>query len=171
MRVESYIADSVALLEQAISLVARLDDNIFAAITPISPRGSIAGHLRHTLNFYQSFIRGWENGLVDYNIRNRDVRFEQDRLYAVSCIEDAIHLLKGLCHLEAQEHLLVRVEDDVAWSRSSVLRELDVLKSHTIHHYSLIAMLLRLHEIDPGEEFGVAPSTLRHWKHEVVCAQ
>ena len=48
-------------------------------------------------------------------------------------------------------------ESTPVWCASSVLRELDFLQSHTVHHYSLVAMLLRLHEIDPGEEFGVAP--------------
>jgi hypothetical protein len=171
MKVKDHIEDSVALLEQAISLVARLDNNIFTAITPISPRGSIGGHLRHTLNFYQSFLSGCEEGRVDYNARIRDARFENDRLYALSCIEGVIHALRSVSHLGPHDHLLVRIEDDVSWCRSSILRELDSLKSHTIHHYSLIAMLLRLHEFIPGDEFGVAPSTLRHWKQEALCAQ
>jgi len=69
----------------------------------------------------------------------------------------------------------VSAEEDIGaplvWCTSSVLRELDFLQSHTVHHYSLIAMLLRLHEIDPGEDFGVAPSTLKYWKEEAACAQ
>ena len=171
MRLKTYIVDSEVLLEQAISLIARLDDDVFCALTPMSPRGSIGGHLRHVVNFYQSFLNGYQEGQVDYNNRERDARFERDRLYALRCIEEVSRRLKGLAGVNANEHLLVSVEDDSAWSRSSVLRELDFLKSHTIHHYSLVAMLLRLHEIEPGEEFGVAPATLKHWKQESLCAQ
>jgi hypothetical protein len=46
--------------------------------------------------------------------------------------------------------------------QSSASRELQVLSSHTVHHFALIAMTLRMHgvEMDPG--FGMAPSTLRY---------
>ena len=89
----------------------------------------------------------------------------------MNSIQNVVVQLEGLSQLELHDHLLVSVEDYAVWSRSSVLRELDFLRSHTVHHYSLIAMLLRLHEIDPGAEFGVAPSTLRHWEEETLCAQ
>ena len=171
MRLRSNINDCVALLEQAISLLAQIDDAVYSALTPISPRGSVGGHLRHIVNFYQSFLSGYPEGRIDYNKRERDTRFEQDRMYALDSIENTIECLKALSQLRPHDHLSVKTEDDSGWSRSSVLRELDLLQSHTIHHYSLIAMLLRLHEIEPGEEFGVAPSTLRHWQQEAVCAQ
>jgi uncharacterized damage-inducible protein DinB len=171
MSVKGNIADCVALLEQGITLIAQIDDDIYSALTPISPRGSIGGHLRHVLNFYQSFLSGVVDGRIDYNKRERDARFEQDRIYAVNSMQNIIERFEPLLPLKTHDHLLVRIEDDSAWSRSSVLRELDLLQSHTIHHYSLIAMLLRLHEVDPGVEFGVAPSTLRHWKEEAVCAR
>jgi hypothetical protein len=54
---------------------------------------------------------------------------------------------------------------------STVARELQFLLSHTVHHYALIALILRLQGFEPGEEFGVAPSTLAHWRREVVCAR
>ena len=50
------------------------------------------------------------------------------------------------------------------WPESTLERELYVLVSHTIHHYALVAVLLRTLGVDPGPEFGVAPSTLRHWE-------
>jgi hypothetical protein len=50
------------------------------------------------------------------------------------------------------------------WSRSSLLRELQFLLSHTVHHYSLIALALRVQGFEPGVGFGVAPSTLNHWR-------
>ena len=171
MRLKNYIADCAALLEQAISIITLIDDDIYTALTPISPRGSVGGHLRHIVNFYQSFLAGCEQGRIDYNQRTRDREFEQDRLYAMNSIQKVVVQLESLSQLELHDHLLVSVEDYAVWSRSSVLRELDFLRSHTVHHYSLIAMLLRLHEIDPGAEFGVAPSTLRHWEEETLCAQ
>jgi hypothetical protein len=36
-----------------------------------------------------------------------------------------------------------------------------MLCSHAVHHFALIAMILRAHGIDVDPKFGVAPSTLR----------
>ena len=38
---------------------------------------------------------------------------------------------------------------------------------------ALVALVLRLRGFEPGEEFGVAPSTLKYWRREEVaaCAQ
>ena len=41
-------------------------------------------------------------------------------------------------------------------------RELQVLSSHTIHHFALIGMTLRAHGVVLDEDFGVALSTLRY---------
>jgi hypothetical protein len=55
-------------------------------------------------------------------------------------------------------------QDSVVWSYSSIGRELQFLLSHTIHHYALIALALRLQGYEPSAEFGVAPSTLQYWR-------
>jgi hypothetical protein len=45
---------------------------------------------------------------------------------------------------------------------SSISRELQVLSSHTVHHFALIAMTLRMHGVEMDADFGMAPSTLRY---------
>ena len=61
--------------------------------------------------------------------------------------------------------LMVRMEDagptPDCWMSSSLARELQMLSSHTIHHFALIAMTLRAHGVELDADFGVAPSTLR----------
>ena len=165
------IDDCAAVLNQASTLVMVMTDDVFTTTTPMSPRGSIGGHLRHVLDFYRNFLSGIEKGKIDYTQRERNTPIEHDRFFAVERIRNTIDQLAELGDFNLHEHLLVSGEGDDSWSRSSIKRELDFLLSHTIHHYSLIAMILRLHEIDPGEEFGVAPSTLKHWRLETVCAQ
>jgi len=39
---------------------------------------------------------------------------------------------------------------------------LQALSSHTIHHFALIAVTLRLHGIQVDPNFGMSPSTLRY---------
>ncbi len=169
------INNCIGLLEQAIGLIEQIDDDVYVSTSPLSPRGSIGGHLRHILDFYQGFLAGIESGRINYNLRHRDALIERERRYAIITISRTITALRTLPGLEGKRPLLVSTEENgespPVWCASSVLRELDFLQSHTVHHYSLVAMLLRLHEIDPGEDFGAAASTLNYWKEEAACAQ
>ncbi|HSE25358.1 MAG TPA: hypothetical protein VLB68_27090 [Pyrinomonadaceae bacterium] len=176
MRPDTRILNNcVGLLEQAIRVTELIDDDVYVSTTALSPRGSIGGHLRHILDFYQNFLAGIESGQINYNLRQRGQLLERDRCHAHQRITETIAALRSMPVLEGARPLLVSTEENcesgLVWCTSSVMRELDFLQSHTVHHYSLVAMLLRLHEIDPGDDFGVAPSTLRHWKEEATCAQ
>ncbi len=168
------INNCIGLLNQAADLIAGIDDKVYAAKSPISPGGSIGSHLRHILEFYQNFLAGIETGQIDYNLRNRHSLTERNREFAIERIESIIDRLRSLSVSNENATLIVTMEDDglsiPAAGRSSLLRELDFLQSHTVHHYSLVAILLRLHEIDPGEGFGVAPSTMNYWSRETQCA-
>lgn len=165
----------IGLLEQVGRLLRSIDPVVFVSTSKVSPCGSIGAHLRHVIDFYQRFLAGVESGRVDYNKRERDPKLEQDLTSALTRIGSLIEDLRELYAVDEQESLLVSTEHDGSGSHffcnSSVLRELVFLESHTIHHYSLIAMLLRLHEIEPPENFGVAPSTLSYWNERAACAQ
>ena len=71
---------------------------------------------------------------------------------------------------EADKAVSVRLDgssthaDPEPWSQSTIRRELQYLQAHTVHHYALIAFILRLQGREPAASFGVAPSTLRHRK-------
>lgn len=163
--------DCVVLLRQGGRVISEIPDDVFIAAASISPRGSIAAHFRHILDFYDCFLSGLGQLRVDYNQRERNLSLECSRSRSLQKIEQTINRLEQMRLTALTQHVLVSTENCSSWSRSSVLRELDFLLSHTVHHYSLIAMLLRIHEINPGDEFGVAPSTLNYWKQELVCAQ
>jgi len=130
------------------------------------------------------------------NGRRRDSLLETDRLYARDMIVKTSAALRALSLAEDNTSLQLRTEnaanlmdtssrasgrdacapgisatDSQGWCKSSVLRELEFLQSHTVHHYSLVAMLLRSYDIEPDEEFGVASSTLKYWKEAAACAQ
>ena len=49
-----------------------------------------------------------------------------------------------------------------SFMESSVSRELQVLSSHTVHHFALIAVTLRAQGVQMDPDFGMAPSTLRY---------
>jgi hypothetical protein len=60
------------------------------------------------------------------------------------------------------------VRDDVM--ESTVTRELQVLSSHTVHHFALIALTLRAHGVQIEPDFGTTPSTLRYRASKIAEA-
>ena len=168
--------DNIHYLLQALELLEALDDDSYCQ--PYLPffSSGIGSHLRHNFDHYRSFLAGLGTWKVDYDARNRDTRVETDRAVGAQQVRDLIDLLRGISEADTEVPVLVKMDSDAdaeapaAWRRSTVGRELQFLVSHTVHHYALIAVLARLHGVDPGEDFGVAPSTVRYQRTRLACA-
>jgi hypothetical protein len=164
------IADNIEALRQGIRLIERLNDRFYAQSNAGLSLSPVGGHIRHCVDFYNSFLAGVTSGRIDYDYRERDERIEQNRLFAASKLGMIIDSLNRVSEVDNRREIEVRLESSTNdetgsdWSRSSLMRELQFLLSHTIHHYSLIALALRVQGYEPGVEFGVAPSTLKHWR-------
>jgi uncharacterized damage-inducible protein DinB len=170
----SLVSECVKVLRQGITLLEQLDDQRYNAITGLPVQSGVGGHIRHCLDFYNSFLAGMRDGCVDYNRRERDALVERDRAFAATRLRIVIAELESLPIRDGALPLFVALEGagEESWCESTVLRELQFLLSHTIHHYALIALLLRLQGFEPDAEFGVNPSTLQHWRQqEALCAQ
>jgi uncharacterized damage-inducible protein DinB len=159
------IADNVQVLRQGLELLGRLDDLRYVSLNPPLFSYGIGSHFRHCLDSFQCFLNGVMTGRIDYDERERDVLTDADRFRAMARIELTIERLEALAFADARHHLQSR-QDSLYWTDSSVRRELQFLLSHTIHHYALIALMLRLQGFEPPANFGVAPSTLDYWKRE-----
>jgi len=165
--------ENIRFIRQGIELIRRLDDESYTRSLGVSFRGGVGAQFRHCFDFYVCFLNGLGSSRVDYGSRERDTRVETDRQQALVAAERIIGRLGELDPTATDDVLEVRCDLPTtgdaasAWSRSTGRRELQFLTSHTIHHYALIASLLALHGIELGPEFaefGVAPSTLAHWK-------
>ena len=167
------IGGCVRVLAQGHALLGRLDDWLYTGTAGLPVQSGAGSHIRHCLDFYQSLLEGMWTGRVDYNRRERDALVARDRACAAARIEIVIEELRALADLPGDTTLLVSPEDADAntWCASTLARELQFLLSHTVHHYALVALILRLQGFEPGEEFGVAPSTLAHWRQEALCAR
>ncbi len=159
---------NVTWLQQAAELLEEISDREYST----SPKGwephRASGHLRHILEFYQCFLEGLPSGLIDYDARRRDVSIEKSRAAALLAITQIVRTLET-ASFPLNRELLVRMEDAPSPSsqflfRSTVARELQVLSSHTIHHFALLALTLRGHGVVLDSNFGMAPSTLRYQK-------
>jgi hypothetical protein len=166
------VAANLALLEQAFELIGRTPESTYAGVRngprPVGPQ------FRHVLDHYRRFLSGLESARIDYDDRERDPALETDRRAARRTIRELIgdlSLLDGErldLASEARLECGLGAEED-QWSRTTLRRELHFLLSHTIHHYALIGLLLAEHGVDPGADFGVAPSTLSYWRSQPKC--
>ncbi len=125
--------------------------------------GSVGGHFRHNLDFVNRFLNGIETGKIDYNQRERDIRVEEEREYAMERMANLIGRL-SIVLPRLSNNILVRSEvDEDLWLPSTVARELEFLYSHTVHHHAMIAEKLAGRGILVMENFGVAVSTVKFW--------
>ena len=167
-RQSALIETNVRWLRQALRLVGGLDDTSYTT----TPRGlaphRAGAHLRHILEFYRCFLEGLECSHIDYDARRRDDTIEYSREAASAAIRSIIRTLETSRDLYQERIIWVRMEDADSnavregFMESSISRELQVLSSHTVHHFALIAITLRVHGVEIDSDFGMAPSTLRY---------
>lgn len=160
-----WIADNLALLDRALAFVDAIDDDGFRIPDPSLDLAAPGSHLRHVLDFVRCVVDGIRLGRIDYDLRPRDERIERDRSFARFEIGTQRRRLAALATLPPTRRVMVRAECEDAdgpWSESTFHRELLFLQSHTVHHFALIALHAKRLHLDVGDDFGVAPSTLRH---------
>lgn len=157
-------ATNAALLRQALDVVTRAGSERYVSGTPVSPGGTVGRHVRHVLEFYEGLFHGLPSGRVDYARRVRDAAVETDPARAASRIEAALDGLARLAGEPPELPLDVRCEEGDPWCGSTLMRELQALTSHTVHHFALVAAILRALGFEPPSDFGVASSTLLHWE-------
>ena len=171
---QSLIETNVRWLRQALRLLERLDDAWYdTTSTGLAPHRAGA-HLRHLVEFYQSFLEGLESSHIDYGVRLYDGAIECSRDTVSTAIRRIIVSLQNHRELQGERIVWVRMEDPESGVRdfveSSISRELQVLSSHTVHHFALIAMTLRMHGVEMDPDFGMSPSTLRYVESKAMEA-
>lgn len=155
-----------ALLEQAATLMSELDEMDYVQPMQAFASGSIGQHLRHVLDHYHA-LYGHQQGLIDYDHRRRDNPVESSKILALTEIQRILAMLPTLI----DQPVRVRSEisphaQQVDEMNSSLKRELLFVTSHAVHHFALIALLLRLQGIVVPADFGVAPATLSHQRQQ-----
>ena len=167
------LVQNIELLRQGITLLRKIDDDLYSGSGPDHEASYLVGpHMRHCVDAYRCLLDGLEDKSVDYDARGRDPRLESERAAGLEAMERLVEGLGRLAVVDPEVELTVRVDTPAgahgpeAASRSTLHRELQFLVGHTVHHFALIAMILRQNGFDPGREFGVAPSTLAHWERE-----
>lgn len=161
------IAQNLHFLGQGQTLLADIDPSLFRATDTDGQGGRIGAHFRHVIDFYRCFLDGIQSGRVNYDARQREPELEVEPGRAIEAMRQIAIDLERLTPADLGRILEAKADaadaaNPTSWSASSVGRELIFLTSHTVHHFALIALLLRHNGYQPDASFGVAPSTLVH---------
>ena len=166
------IEDNLAILRQGRELIDGVDVETYAEARADLGLSGLGPHVRHVTDFYLRFLSAFEGELepgktrrIDYDARERDPLTESSPVHAREVLA---RIMVGLRRLEpGMEACRLEVRgDDSEWIESNLRRELLSLLGHTIHHYALMAVVVRASGGEPPAGFGVAPSTLRHWEEQ-----
>ena len=158
---------SYNVLNQLYQVISQVDREDYSK-SLINLNGSTIGqHVRHTVEFFVCLTEGLESGVVNYDLRKRDIKIENDPEFAMKKIEETIQTLK-----ECPSHAIVTLEgsysetsENLTFSiNSSLERELAYNIEHAVHHMAIIK--IGLVETSPALEvpanFGIAVSTVRY---------
>jgi len=175
LRQELLIEANLHSLRQALTLLELMNDSAYRDAPTSLPNHKIGAHFRHILEFYECFLDGMETDYIDYDARRRDHVLQTSRTEAMARIRAIMLRLENSPALLSDHVVWVRMEDSAIGGidpclTSSPGRELQVLASHTIHHFALIAITLTAHGLEAPPDFGMAPSTLRYLSNQSARA-
>ena len=171
MQITGLVDSNLNTLDAAIKLLNDLPGELYTKIQKPYFESSLGKHLRHIVDHYLCFRRDLHAGVIDYDQRHRDCQIETDKDYAVSVCRDIQSFLKQLLNegVDASHPLQVLMCNDVQMPAgektcSSIGRELQFLQGHSVHHFALMATIVKLAGCEINKDFGVAPSTIVHNK-------
>lgn len=161
------VMDNVRALDEAIAVLEALPEDEYAA--PSKVGSTIGAHFRHVLDHYLCLLEGLETGLIHYEGRRRDPTIETQRAAALELARQLCWQVGTLSPTTLTRPLAVRCLAGELAERlhgdhpSTGPRELHFVLLHAVHHYSFIAVELKLRGYAVDPDFGVAPAT-RAWR-------
>ncbi|MEO6346565.1 MAG: DinB family protein [Aquaticitalea sp.] len=127
---------------------------------------SIGQHTRHIIEMFECLLTGYDEGVIDYDARQRDLLIE---INLATAIEKIQHIKANITKSDKPLQLHQSFDGKSFLISTNYRRELLYNIEHSIHHEALIKVGLRsLTDISVDTSFGVAFSTLDYRKQ---CAQ
>ncbi len=155
----------LAELRQLLELISNSSPRLYSENHPLLNSTSLGGHIRHLLEHYQIFFKAFQNQTpIDYDHRPRCHQCQNCIENAQLVIDDILHDLKAMP--QQDESVAVSIITNPALSdmvsQSSLLREMQFLQSHTVHHLAIIGIVLRQEGISLAGDMTKAPSTVQY---------
>lgn len=157
--IKKNIAENIALLHQ-------LTNEEFTTRIPQLSDATIGEHMRHIIELFDCLLSNYNNGIINYDDRKRDIRIQSDVNFAISMLENQLDSIEKPNKELSLVHGCYSNEEPLT---TNYYRELLYNLEHSIHHQALIKVaLFGFKNIEISHSFGVAPSTIEYRKQ---CAQ
>ncbi len=160
-------------LQSLLRFLEQVDANTYSKPLDVFNGSSLGGHTRHIIEFYHCLIKNYNQGMINYDLRERDKNIETDPELAAVAVQNIIAELQKI-NLDDQVELHMSYDPQTSLVDtvvSNVKREVVYNLEHTIHHMALIKIGVKVAapHVELENEFGVAPSTIKFQQNS--CAQ
>lgn len=130
---------------------------------------TIGQHTRHIIEMFICLETGYEEGVVNYEKRKRELRIETDKEFACELLTWIYNNLNKLNKQMVLQASYNEDSDEIIAFQTNYHREIAYNLEHTIHHMALIKVgISEFSDIQLPDGFGVATSTMKYRKE---CAQ
>lgn len=161
-----------SLLEEVGDVIEQINNEHFSMQIDVLNGSTLGQHFRHTLEFFQCLLSGYNTGVVCYDKRDHDAAIESDKDLALAVLAESIQFLES-CELDRPVKVAVCYDADSEEEflvDSNIAREITYNIEHAIHHMALIKIGVKAicpYVVLPNG-FGIAVSTLKHQKKQSV---
>ncbi len=162
MQNESLKTETKEILIQLMDSIHQLTIDEYTERISLLSNATIGEHTRHIIELFQQLFSGYQDGIVNYDNRKRDLRLQESIDFATDCIAN---IVVELCKENKDLKIVSLYINQEAIIHSNYERELMYNLEHCIHHQAIIKIgLVSLNRFDVDENFGVAKSTIVHKK-------
>lgn len=130
---------------------------------------TIGQHVRHIIEIFQCLESGYDEGIVNYEKRKRDLEIETDKSLADRLL---LEIYEQLNRPNKDLQLEASYDDHAmkpALIATNYYREVAYNLEHTVHHMAMIRVgISEVGPISVSDNFGVASSTIKHHRQ---CAR
>lgn len=156
------------LLQLADTLQLLTDDEYVQKSTLLNG-SSIGGHTRHVIELFQCLINGYENSIVNYELRKRDLELENNKSFAIIILQSISQNILLKNKTMQLEGFFSENENETTIIETNFNRELIYNLEHCIHHKALIRVAINeVSNLQLPADFGVASATIQYKK---ICVQ
>jgi hypothetical protein len=166
MNFKNSIEPVLAQLSEGISL---LSDDAYSQKSLLLNGSTVGGHTRHVIELFQCLINGYENALVNYEQRKRDLEIETNKNFACSLLTSIASSIQMPNKILKLQGFYSETSNEECAVDTNFYRELIYNLEHTIHHMAMIRVAINeVSDIKLPDNFGVAAATTQYKK---LCAQ
>lgn len=149
-------------LSQLEDLINQFNHSDYSKNLSVLNGNSVGKHVRHILDLFECLMDS-DNGIVNYDERNRNIETEVNKDFALQKIQSIISDLQEL-EIEKTVILKQKLNDSFCEINSSIERELLYNIEHCVHHLAIIRIGIEnnFDYVKIPDNFGVAHSTISH---------